>query len=195
MLQRDTFFGRQPSRPTENPNKAAAPTANPVAANSHVAPPPAASTTDDSHRTAKSAAAKDGEPHGSQMIIGPKIRMKGVEIADCDTLVVEGHVEATMDSRVIQIAPDGTFTGTAAIDNAEIRGTFSGELTVRKCLNIHATGKVSGKIRYNKMIIEEGGEICGEVVKLTENGQYASARPASLSGKAATAQQAPVLHS
>ena len=46
------------------------------------------------------------------------------------TLVVEGHVEATLDSRVIQIAPDGTFTGTAAIDNAEIGGAFSGELTV-----------------------------------------------------------------
>jgi cytoskeletal protein CcmA (bactofilin family) len=99
--------------------------------------------------------------------------MKGVEIVHCDTLVVEGHIEATMDSRVIQIAAGGTFTGTAGIDEADIHGGFSGELVARKCLTIHATGKVSGKIRYKKLVIEEGGEISGEVSKLNE-GQPAS---------------------
>src|SRR2546429_6030355 len=52
----------------------------------------------------------------------PNIKLKGVEITDCDTLVVEGTVEATMDSRVIQIAEQGAFHGTAEIDIAEIHG-------------------------------------------------------------------------
>ncbi len=69
---------------------------------------------------------------------------------DCDTLVVEGHVEATMDSRVIRIAQGGEYSGTAGIDNAEIRGAFSGELTARNCLTIYASGRVTGKIRYKK---------------------------------------------
>jgi cytoskeletal protein CcmA (bactofilin family) len=86
-----------------------------------------------------------------------------VEVTDCDTLVVEGRIEATLDSRVLQIAPNGTFCGTVAVDTAEIHGKLEGELTVRKQLVIHATGKVSGKIRYAKIKVEEGAELAGEI--------------------------------
>ena len=100
---------------------------------------------------------------GSKLIVGPNIKLKGVEITDCDTLVVEGRVEATMDSRVIQIAEIGAFKGSADIDIAEIRGEFDGELTVREKLVIYATGKVTGKIRYGKLVVEEGGQLSGDV--------------------------------
>ncbi len=103
--------------------------------------------------------------------------MKGVEITDCETLVVEGHIEATIDSRFIQIAANGSYAGTAAIDTAEIHGVFTGDLTVRKRLTIHASGKVSGKICYSLLIIEEGGEICGEVTRAPDTEK--SVRPAA----------------
>ena len=104
---------------------------------------------------------------GSRLIVGPDIKLKGVEITDCDTLVVEGRVEASMDSRVVQIAEAGVFSGTVSIDVAEIRGRFEGELTARKQLVVYSTGRVSGRIRYGKIRIEEGGEISGEVSTLT----------------------------
>ena len=47
------------------------------------------------------------ESGGSKLTVGPNIKLKGVEITDCDTLVVEGTVEATMNSRVIKIAEQG----------------------------------------------------------------------------------------
>jgi cytoskeletal protein CcmA (bactofilin family) len=100
---------------------------------------------------------------GSKLTVGPNIKLKGVEITDCDTLVVEGLVEATMDSRVIQIAEQGEFKGSAEIDIAEIRGVFDGNLTVRQKLVIYATGKVTGKIRYGKVVIEEGGQLSGDI--------------------------------
>ncbi|MBN8441641.1 MAG: polymer-forming cytoskeletal protein [Thauera sp.] len=103
---------------------------------------------------------------GSSLIVGPDVKLKGAEILDCDTLVVEGRVEATMDSRVIRIAQNGAYAGTVGIDVAEIHGVFEGELTARKQLIIHATGRVSGKIRYGKILIEEGGEISGDVKSL-----------------------------
>jgi cytoskeletal protein CcmA (bactofilin family) len=99
----------------------------------------------------------------SKLTVGPNIKLKGVEITDCDTLVVEGSVEATMDSRVIQISERGSFKGSAEIDIAEIRGEFDGTLTVRQKLVIYATGKVTGKIRYGKVVIEEGGQLSGEI--------------------------------
>lgn len=108
-------------------------------------------------------AAAAPESGGSKLTVGPNIKLKGVEITDCDTLVVEGLVEATMDSRVIQIAEQGAFKGSAEIDIAEIHGTFEGNLTVRQKLVIHATGRVTGKIRYGKVVIEEGGQLSGDI--------------------------------
>jgi len=100
---------------------------------------------------------------GSKLFVGPNIKLKGVEISDCDVLVVEGQVEATVYSKGLQIAKPGTLNGTVAIDVAEIMGVFSGELTARARLVVHATGRVSGKIRYGKLIVEEGGELTGDV--------------------------------
>ena len=106
---------------------------------------------------------------GSRLIVGPDVKLKSAEILDCDTLVVEGRVEATMDSRVIRIAENGLYSGKVGIDIADIYGHFEGELTARSQLIIHATGKVSGKIRYGKMLIEEGGQISGEIRSLSED--------------------------
>lgn len=100
---------------------------------------------------------------GSKLIVGPNIKLKGSEITDCEILVVEGRVEASMNSRDIRIAEGGVFAGTADIDVAEVRGVFEGELTARKRLVIYATGRVSGTIRYGAMMIEEGGVISGNV--------------------------------
>jgi cytoskeletal protein CcmA (bactofilin family) len=127
-------------------------------------------------------AARAGENKGSKLIVGPDIKLKGAEITDCDTLVVEGRVEAAMDSRVIQIAQQGMFCGTAGIDVAEIHGRFEGELTARKQLVIHAGGKVTGKIRYGKLQIEEGGELSGDVSTLT-GGDAAARKDRLIAGK------------
>lgn len=100
---------------------------------------------------------------GSRLIVGPDVKLKGAEIQDCDTLVVEGRVEATMDSRIIQIAEHGVFSGKVGIDVAEVYGQFDGELMARQQLIVHATGRVSGKIRYGKILVEEGGEVSGDI--------------------------------
>ena len=104
---------------------------------------------------------------GNKLIVGPNIKLKGSEITDCEILVVEGRVEASMNSRDIRIAEGGVFSGKAEIDVAEVRGHFEGELTARKRLVIYATGKVSGVIRYGAMSIEEGGILSGDVATLS----------------------------
>ena len=150
MLQKDSLFRRNESffRSPTPPMPPAAPA--PEAAKAPEAPRPP-------------VVEKVEERKEAKLIVGPDIKMKGVEVTDCDTLVVEGRIEATLDSRVLQIAPNGIFCGTVAVDTAEIHGRLEGELTVRKQLIIHATGKVSGKIRYAKIKVEEGAEIAGEI--------------------------------
>ena len=151
MLQKDGFFRRrdeglfrqnQPIAPTPAPAANAAPASS-------------------SHAEMKTEDRKE-----AKLVVGPDIKMKGAEISDCDTLVVEGRMEATLDSRVLEITQHGVFQGTIAVDQAEIRGRFEGEITVRKQLVIQGTGKVSGKIRYAKIKVEEGAELAGDVAML-----------------------------
>ena len=94
-----------------------------------------------------------------------------------------------MDSRAIQIAEHGVFVGKAGIDVAEIRGRFEGELTARKQLLIRATGKLSGKVRYGKIAIEEGGELSGDIAALPETKGAGAARAAD-QGRSPTATPA-----
>jgi len=55
------------------------------------------------------------------------------------------------------------------VDSAEIYGTIEGELTVRKQLVVHATGRLSGKIRYARIKVEEGAELSGEISVLEKS--------------------------
>ncbi|NML45978.1 polymer-forming cytoskeletal protein [Ramlibacter sp. G-1-2-2] len=171
MALQSPFFNNTSKRePEPYPRPGATtPNAAAVAAN----PAPAA--------TAPAAAASTVKEGESKLTVGPNIKLKGVEITDCDTLVVEGSVEATMDSRVIQISERGAFKGSAEIDVAEIRGLFEGNLTARQKLVIYSTGKVTGRVRYGKVVIEEGGQLSGEVEAGTSSTrsttQPAAARP------------------
>ena len=167
MSMQPPFFGKRPETPANNSTTAnnrtgglsgssgmgSATQTPPVAAPTAVAPIAAAAPV-------SGAPTKEG---GSKLTVGPNIKLKGVEITDCDTLVVEGTVEATMDSRVMHITEIGAFKGSADIDFAEIHGEFNGDLTVRQKLVIYATGRVTGKIRYGKVVIQEGGQLMGDI--------------------------------
>jgi cytoskeletal protein CcmA (bactofilin family) len=166
VLQKDGFFRRREEnqfRPTQTPN--------------NNAPTPAANAAPASPATPAEPALRPEvrDERQAKLVVGPQIKIKGVEISDCDTLVVEGRIEATLDSRVLEITEHGVFQGTIAVDNAEIHGRFDGELTVRKQLIIHATGKVSGKIRYAKIKVEEGAELAGELSVLDKSAAAISA--------------------
>lgn len=126
------------------------------------------------------------EPEGGKLTVGPNIRLTGSEISDCDTVIVEGRVEATVDGRVMQISETGTFSGTVHIEMAEIRGRFDGDLTVRRRLTVCGTGKVSGKIRYGTLVVEEGGELSGDIESLAPVAA-APGKPAPAAGAAASA--------
>lgn len=171
MLNKQGLFNR-------NPTPQASPSVNPVSSSlnskpetpqvPHHASPLSSPVASKVEVPASSGVHADAQT-GSRLIVGPDVKLKGAEIQDCDILVVEGRVEATMDSRVIQIAEHGAFSGKVGIDVAEVHGHFEGELTARSQLIIHSTGRVSGKIRYGKILIEEGGELSGDIASITSD--------------------------
>jgi cytoskeletal protein CcmA (bactofilin family) len=163
VLQKDGFFRKRDEKRDDilfRPSQAAS--TAPLSGSSI----PAANTSVD---TTLPGVTATGDRKEAKLVVGPDIKLKGVEISDCDTLIVEGRVEATLDSRVLEITPNGVFQGTIAVDNAEIHGRFEGELTVRKQLVIYGAGKASGKIRYAKIKVEEGAELSGEISMLDKS--------------------------
>ncbi|MBL4720614.1 MAG: polymer-forming cytoskeletal protein [Alphaproteobacteria bacterium] len=118
---------------------------------------------------------------GKKLLVGREIKLSG-EITACDTLVVEGTVEAQLkDSRVIEVARSGHFKGSADIDVAEIGGHFDGELIVRQRLLIESTGLVTGTIRYKELEIERGGRLSGDIQIISDDDEPSSG-PSSNNG-------------
>lgn len=156
------------SRPAPNPEIARRPpdlsafaprrpdAAGPAAQSATPSPPPSGQSTD-----------------SKKLIVGRGINLNG-EIRTCDSLVVEGTVEAVLsDCRSVELAPTGQFKGSATIEVADISGRFDGELTVNGRLTVRATGKVLGKVHYGQLEIERGGIISGTIEALPETAQAA----------------------
>lgn len=184
MLSKQSLFSKREDSPApRNPWTASPASASPPAT---ATPPASAAATPKAPVPAALAPQAPEKEAGSpsRLVVGPNVKLKGAQIDDCDALVVEGRVEATLDSRLIHIAEQGAFSGKVSIDVAEIHGSFDGELAARKQLFIHATGRVSGTIRYGSILIDEGGQVSGDVRALGSEGE----KPV---GPSASAQRVP----
>lgn len=109
------------------------------------------------------AADKSNKANKRILTVGADINLKG-EIASCDLLMIEGFADATLkDVKTLEITQTGSFKGSAEVEDAEISGTFEGDLVVRNRLMIFASGKVNGKISYGEIEVERGGQLTGEI--------------------------------
>jgi cytoskeletal protein CcmA (bactofilin family) len=120
--------------------------------------------------TAVASAAASKLPSSAKRVltVGPDIQMKG-EITTCDRVVIEGLVDATMkDVHTLELAQSGMLKGVAEVEDAEISGTFDGDLIVRGRLVVYATGRIRGNITYGEVEIERGGQISGNVRNISE---------------------------
>jgi len=97
------------------------------------------------------------------LTVGPDIQMKG-EVTSCDRVIIEGTVDATMrDVHTVELAETGSLKGTAEVEDAEISGSFEGDLVVRGRLTVHASGRVRGNVTYGEIEISRGGQISGNI--------------------------------
>jgi cytoskeletal protein CcmA (bactofilin family) len=161
----DLGIPMKPARPAGPPATAPAPARAPVMPPraADIARPADATRLPDPARRPGDAPARRNEAEVRKLIVGREITLSG-EINSCDRLMIEGSVEANLNNcRDVDISEGGLFKGSAEIEEAEIRGRFEGNLTVRKRLLIRATGRVSGTIRYGQIEIECGGQISGDI--------------------------------
>lgn len=121
-------------------------------------------------------------PDARRLVVGREICLNG-EITSCDKLVVEGRVEATLiGARALEVAQGGVFRGRAEVKEADVAGVFEGELTATERLLIRNGGRVSGSVRYGRVVIESGGEIAGDMQNLSAAAPSAPPAPGPGSG-------------
>lgn len=112
-------------------------------------------------------------PDSKRLTVGPEISLSG-EITACDTLVVEGRVEATLEnSRLLEVTNTGSFKGKVSIEDARIAGHFEGSLIVRGKLSVEGTGQIIGDVKYGTLEVEAGGVISGNAQVFDENSEGA----------------------
>jgi cytoskeletal protein CcmA (bactofilin family) len=109
-----------------------------------------------------------------RLVVARGITVKG-ELAGCQRLTIEGKVEATLaDCQVLEVAEHGCFSGIAVVEQADVRGRVDGEITVLNRLLVRGTGRVSGRIRYQDLSIEQGGKLAGQVELLESEAEPAA---------------------
>lgn len=114
-------------------------------------------------RSPEAAKSRPPGSQGRQLTVGREITLSG-EIRDCDHLVVEGSVEAAIKgAEKLTISEGGVFKGPAEVVDAEIRGLFSGDMTVTGRLQILPGGRVEGTLHYHELEIQAGGQITGQL--------------------------------
>jgi cytoskeletal protein CcmA (bactofilin family) len=98
---------------------------------------------------------------GKKLVVGKNIKLNG-DIDACESLVVEGQIEANLSyTQTLEIVSGGKFSGNAEVETAYISGEFDGTLTVLKSLYVYSGAFIKGKINYNDLVVESGGVIKG----------------------------------
>lgn len=120
-----------------------------------------------------------------RLTVGYGISLEG-KVSDCDKLIIYGIVNAELNNvKSLHISESGKFTGSANIDNAEISGTFEGDINVKENIIINSTGRVNGKITYGSIEIKPGGKFTGEIVEASDLVEEKSEKPSKTTKKTA----------
>ena len=110
------------------------------------------------------------------VLIGPGIEFDG-SLSNCDEVVIEGTVRATIATTHLIVKATGRFTGSAEVEKAEIDGQYEGTLTAKTQLQINQTGTVIGDINYAQLEVTPGGILTGNVDALTKGEDKQIVRP------------------
>eukprot|EP00903_Cladosiphon_okamuranus_P005847 g5787.t1 len=92
--------------------------------------------------------------------IGANVRFRG-DVMECNTVVLRGRLQGFVETRRLTIKEGAQFVGDAKVEEADVSGSLEGSLECTTKVSIRSTGLVSGNVIYNKMSMEDGGELEG----------------------------------
>lgn len=113
-------------------------------------------------------------------IVGQQARMEGkFEIADSIQIECAVGGELTVGGRLV-IGEHGMVTADVRTVDAVIKGRYDGNMVATGNVEIATTGRVSGNIETDSLVISQGGFFNGNVAKIREQDAASSPRPVHL---------------
>ncbi len=98
----------------------------------------------------------------AKVVIGHGVVLTG-EIKKADEVQIDGEADVTMKTDNLVVGVTGDCKGDIETHNADVWGTFDGDIKASGTLTIQEQGKVSGKIEYQNLQIKLGGKISGDI--------------------------------
>lgn len=94
--------------------------------------------------------------------IGPGTVIEGDIISQND-IRIDGTIMGNIQSkRKIMMGEKSDVKGNIQTETMIVMGNFDGEMEISGTLHLHKSAKMNGKIRANKLVVEEGAEFNGE---------------------------------
>ena len=130
-----------------------------------------------------------GAPITLLTIIGETAKIEGkFEIADSIQIECEVGGEIRVGGKLV-IGEKGVVNANVETVDAIIMGLYDGNMTATGNVEIAATGRVSGNIKTDSLVISKGGFFNGNVTKINEPG--GGQRPVYLIEEKRAGQQVP----
>ena len=98
----------------------------------------------------------------AKVVIGNGVSITG-EIKKADEVQIDGEADITMKTDNVLIGHTGKCKGNIETHNADIWGSFDGDLKASGTLTIQEGGVATGSIEYQKMQIKLGGKLSGDI--------------------------------
>jgi cytoskeletal protein CcmA (bactofilin family) len=103
----------------------------------------------------------------------------GTRTADSIEIECEIGGELTVGGRLV-IGEHGVVTADVHTVDAVIKGRYDGNMVATGNVEITATGRVSGNIETDSLVISQGGFFNGNVAKIREHDVHSGPRPVHL---------------
>ena len=121
-----------------------------------------------------------GAPITLLTIVGESAKIEGkFEIADSIQIECEVGGELTVGGKLV-IGEHGVVTADVRTVDAVIKGRYDGNMVATGNVEITATGRVSGNIETDSLVISQGGFFNGNVAKIREHDAMSGPRPVHL---------------
>ena len=98
----------------------------------------------------------------AKVVIGDGVSITG-EIKKADEVQIDGEADVTMKTDNVMIGTTGKCKGNIETHNADIWGSFDGDLKASGTLTIQEQGNATGTIEYQNMQIKLGGKLSGDI--------------------------------
>lgn len=96
------------------------------------------------------------EMGGQPNRIGKNTKIKGDIVSEAD-FRIDGRLDGNVKtSGKVVIGKDGTIKGKVECVNADIEGSFNGELMVKELLSLKSSAVIEGTVSVNKLAVEPG---------------------------------------